>query len=101
MQTVTAADTAINSVNGPILIGSGDGLIQLNGLSTGTGVLQINGNISNHPDNATPFSGSVYLRGAGNGTLSGSVNLPEAKLHPNRRWHLYGGLNRQPLVPEC
>ena len=76
----TAADTATNYVNGPILIGSGDGLIQLNGISTTTGRLQINGNISNHPDNATPFSGSFYIRGAGNGTLNGSVNLPEANL---------------------
>jgi hypothetical protein len=65
-------------VNGPIRIGSGNGLIQLNGAQTPTGELQINGNISNHPDNATPFSGSLYVRGAGNGTLSGTVNLPNA-----------------------
>ena len=78
VQTVTAGDATTNSVNGPILIGSGSGLIQINGVSTGAGLLQINGNISNHPDNATPFAGTFYLRGAGNGTLSGTVNLPEA-----------------------
>ena len=77
--TVTASDTANNVVNGPIRIGSGDGLIQLNGAQTTTGELQINGNISNHPDNVTPFSGSLYVRGNGNGTLSGTVNLREAK----------------------
>ncbi len=93
----TAADIATNYVSGPILIGSGDGLIQLSGLSTTTGLLQVNGNISNHPDNATPFSGSFYLRGAGKGTLNGSVNLPAGKAHPNRRWHLYGGIHRQPI----
>ena len=52
-------------------------MIQLNGPDA-HGELQIKGNISNHPDNATPFSGSLYVRGAGNGTLSGTVNLPEA-----------------------
>jgi len=76
--TVLATDTAVNAVNGPIRIGSGNGLIQLTGVQTPTGELQINGNISNHPDNSTPFSGSLYVRGAGNGTLSGTVNLPNA-----------------------
>ena len=78
VQTVVAADPTTNSVNGPILIGSGNGLIQLNGVSVGTGLLKITGNVSNHPDNATPFSGTFYLRGAGNGILTGTVNLPEA-----------------------
>ena len=76
--TVNTADTAINSVSGPILIGSGNGAIQFNAVSTGTGELQINGNISNHPDNVTPFSGQFFVRGSGNGTLSGTVNLPNA-----------------------
>lgn len=78
VQTVIAGDATTNAVNGPVRIGSGGGLIQFNGLSTGAGLLQINGNIANHPDNATPFAGSVYLRGAGNGMLTGSINLPEA-----------------------
>lgn len=73
-----AGDATTNAVNGPIRIGSGSGLIQLNAVSTGTGLLRINGNIFNHPDNGTPFAGSVYLRGAGNGMLTGSINLPEA-----------------------
>jgi fibronectin-binding autotransporter adhesin len=76
--TVLATDTAVNAVNGPIRIGSGNGLIQLTGIQTPAGELQINGSISNHPDNSTPFSGSLYVRGAGNGTLSGTVNLPNA-----------------------
>lgn len=80
VQTVLAGDTTTNSVNGPILIGSGNGLSQMNAVSTGKGLLQINGNISNHPANATPYNGSFYLRGAGNGIVSGSVNLPEASL---------------------
>lgn len=80
VQTVLGSDPTTNSVNGSILVGSGDGLIEMNAISTGTGLLEINGNISNHPDNATPFSGTFYLRGAGNGILSGTVTLPEASL---------------------
>lgn len=76
-QTVSG-DTATNSLNCPILVGSGDGLIQLSAASTGTGLLQVNGNISNHPNNATPFAGRLYVRGAGSGILSGTVNLPDA-----------------------
>jgi autotransporter-associated beta strand protein len=79
--TTLAADTTTNSVNGPILVGSGNGLIQLTATSTGTGLLAINGNISNHPDNVTAFAGSLYIRGnLGNGLLSGSFNLPGTKL---------------------
>jgi fibronectin-binding autotransporter adhesin len=78
--TVLATDTANNVVNGPIRIGSGDGLVQLTGVQTNTGELQINGNIFNHPDNVTPFSGSLYVRGNGNVTISGTVNLRDAKL---------------------
>ncbi len=76
--TLITLDGATNSVSSPILVGEGIGLVQLNASSTNLGQLQVRGNISNHPDNVTPFSGNIYLRGAGNGMLSGTVNLPDA-----------------------
>lgn len=78
VQTVIAGDATTNTVDSPLRVGSGNGFIQLNAVSTGVGLLQINGNVANHPDNGTPFNGTFLLRGAGNGLLTGTVNLPEA-----------------------
>lgn len=76
--TLITLDGTTNSVSSPILIGEGAGLVQINSSSTNLGQLEVKGSISNHLDNTTPFSGRLYLRGTGNGILTGTVNLPEA-----------------------
>jgi fibronectin-binding autotransporter adhesin len=65
---ITSSGTA--AVNGPMTL-SGSSIVQI---SPGSGVLSINGNVTEATLGG--FTGTFFLRGAGNGVVNGTVNIP-------------------------
>ncbi len=60
--------SGIAAINGPITL-AGDSIVQVN---SGSGVLTLNGNVTA----SGPFTGTFFLRGAGNGVVNGTINIP-------------------------